>query len=119
MVLAYATVPLLRFRRCWLAGLNANRLVTQEMDLEGSTFTRAVRLIGAHIAGLLSCRGVNITHADEDRRAFVADRVKVGDHVFLDDRLTANGEVWLPDAVITGSLSWRAPDPPTRGWLNN
>lgn len=112
VVLAYATGSLLRLRNCQLAGLNADRLVTQELDLEASSFTGAVRLVGASVTGLLSCRGARITLTGEHltgehRQALIADRVKVGDHVYLDEGFVAHGEVRLPDAVIAGSLSCR------------
>jgi len=106
VVLKYSTVSLLRLVRCRLAGLNADMLVvTKEMDLTRSTFTGAVRLPGANIAGTLNCSGAKITDTDTDNDALVADAVKVGGDVLLDDEFTAAGAIRLHGADITGQLN--------------
>jgi hypothetical protein len=108
MVLKYSTVSLLRLVRCRLAGLIADVLVvTKEMDLTRSTFTGAVRLLGADITGQLIFRGAKISDTDTDNNALFADTLKVGRSVFLNDGFTAAGAVRLPGAEITGQLNCR------------
>jgi hypothetical protein len=89
-----------------------NALVADEVKVGGSVFlddgftaAGAVRLHGADITGTLSCNGAKISGTDTDNNALVADQVKVGGSVFLDDGFTANGAVRLPGADITGQLS--------------
>jgi hypothetical protein len=107
-VLKYSTVSLLRLVRCRLAGLSADMLVaTKEIDLTRSTFTGAVQLLGADITGPLNFRGATITGTDTNNHALVADGVKVGGGVFLNDGFTADGAIRLPGADITGQLSFR------------
>jgi hypothetical protein len=106
VVLRYSTVSLLRLVRCRLAGLSADMLVvTKEMELTRSTFTGAVRLPGANIAGTLNCSGAKITDTDTDNDALVADAVKVGGDVLLDNEFTAAGAIRLHGADITGQLN--------------
>jgi hypothetical protein len=104
VVLDYATVSRLSVVRCQLAGLTADLLVvTKELDLSRSTISGVFLLRGADITGQLICRGARITGTD--RNALVAEGVKVGGAVFLDDGFTAAGAVRLLGADITGQLN--------------
>ncbi len=67
----------------------------------------AVWLAGAIIGGQLSCRGAQLTGTDGDGNALLADRLKVGGDVFLDEGFTAAGAVRLTAAEITGRLGCR------------
>ena len=92
--LDYATVSLLTLTRCHLAGLSGDTLtVTKHLDLSCSTFTGALRLPGADIAGNLICSGTQLNGARSDGLALEADRMKVGGGVFLDGWTTADGTV--------------------------
>ena len=71
----------------------------------GFTTAGAVRLPRAVISGALSCGGARLTGRDRKGRALVADGIKVGFDVFLDDGFVAAGAVSLLLADITGMLS--------------
>lgn len=103
--LDYASCSLLVLASCRLAGLNGDLLrVSKELDVAGSTFTKQVRLLGADITGSLSCKGARLTVAGKDGSALIADRLRVGGSVLLDEGFTAAGAVRLPGADITGQL---------------
>ena len=113
VVLDYATVSLLTFMGCYLAGLAGKSLtVTKDLDLTGSTFTGPLRLISAGITGSLNCSGAQLTAASHDGNALAASRMKAG-NVSLDgwavdggvQPFTAAGTIDLTDAEITGFLS--------------
>jgi predicted acyltransferase (DUF342 family) len=74
---------------------------------DGFTAAGAIRLPGADITGQLNFRGAKITGTDTDTDALVADGVKVGGDVFLDDGFTADGAIRLIGASVDGSLSLR------------
>ncbi len=91
-----------------------NALNAERMKVGGSVFLNdgftangAVRLLGADIAGQLNCGGATITGANKDGNALVADEVKVGGAVFLNDGFTATGAVHLSGARVDGLLSMR------------
>ena len=99
-----------------LTGQNQSRnaLVGDGMKVGGDVFldggftaAGAVRLPGAAITGQLNCRGAELTGRDQDGDALVADGIKVGGDVVLDEGFTAVGAVWLPGADITGQLNCR------------
>jgi hypothetical protein len=71
----------------------------------GFTTAGAVCLSRAVISGALSCGGARLTGRDREGRALVADGIKVGFDVFLDDGFEAAGAVSLLLADITGMLS--------------
>jgi hypothetical protein len=73
----------------------------------GFTAAGAVRLSGAGITGQLSCSGAQLTSANSNGNALAADGMRVGGHVFLDERFTAAGAVLLSSAAITGQLNCR------------
>ena len=92
-------------------GNDGNALVADGLKVSGDVFLRggftaagAVRLPGADITGQLGCRGAQLTGTDSDGNALVADGLKVGGGVFLDDGFTAAGAVRLHSADITGQL---------------
>jgi hypothetical protein len=94
------------------ADKDGNALVADGMKVSGSvlldqgfTAAGAVRLPGADITGLLSCRGAQLTGKNTDGNALVAEGMKVSGSVFLDQGFTAAGAVRLPGADITGQLS--------------
>lgn len=117
VVLTSATVSLLALTRCYVAGFKGDALVvTRHLDLGGSTFTEPLRLAGADITGGLSCRGTQLKGADREGRVLVADDMKAGSYVLLDQgisaeetvsrRFTAKGTVSLARATV-GYLSCR------------
>jgi hypothetical protein len=83
--------------------------VSDDVVLDGKfTAAGAVRLLGADIAGQLSCRGAKLTGHDQDGDAgdaMVGDAMKVGAGVFLNEGFTAAGAVRLARADITGVLT--------------
>ncbi|HYB88718.1 MAG TPA: hypothetical protein VEC76_17870 [Streptosporangiaceae bacterium] len=62
------------------------------------TAAGAVRLARADIAGQLGCSGAQLTGTDDDGSALVADGIKVGAAVLLDQGFTAAGTVSLNSA---------------------
>jgi hypothetical protein len=62
------------------------------------TAAGAVRLARADITGQLSCSGAQLTGTDHDGNALVADGMKAGAAVLLDERFTAAGTVSLNSA---------------------
>ena len=62
------------------------------------TAAGAVRLARADIAGQLSCSGAQLTGIDRDGNALVADGMKVGAAVLLDEGFTSAGTVSLKSA---------------------
>jgi hypothetical protein len=110
VALDYATTALIVLSRCRVVGgLTADLLVvTKELDLSGSTFERVVWLLNADITGQLSCHGAQLTGVDGDGNALVADRIKVGGSMFLDQGFSATGAIRLLNADITGPLSCRS-----------
>jgi hypothetical protein len=102
-----------------LTGANkqGNALVAFRMKVGGDVFldedvvlhekftaVGAVWLTGADITGQLNCSGAQLTGADKQGNTLVADGMKVGEHVILDEKFTAAGAVRLTGADITGQL---------------
>ena len=104
--LDYATASRVILTRCRLAGLRGEMLTAEELNLRLSTLTGPLSLSSANITGQLNCNGTQLEGADGDRRALIADDIRVGGGVYL-QRLTAAGAVRLPGADITGLLSCR------------
>jgi hypothetical protein len=102
--LDYATASRVTLTGCELAGLTGKMLTTRELDLSRSTLTGPLVLLEADIAGQLSCSGAQLTGTDSDGNALAADRMKVGDAVFLDGGFTAAGALRLLGADVTGPL---------------
>ena len=106
--LRYATVSLLVLKACRLGGLTGDSLVvTKELDLAESIFTGPVRLPDADITGQLTCRGTQLTGADDNGNALIAERMRVRGRIFLGGGFTSNGTVRLASADISGQLSCR------------
>jgi hypothetical protein len=91
---------------CALVGDEIKVGAAMLLDLKFTT-AGAVRLPGADITGMLSCRGAQLTGTDHDGNALLGDRMKVGGDVFLDQGFTAAGAVRLSGADITGQLNCR------------
>jgi hypothetical protein len=89
--------------------LDGDRLkVGGDMFLDGGfTATGAVRLGGTDIAGQLSCHGARLTGTDHDGNTLVADKLKAGGSVFLNEVVTVAGMIWLGGADIAGGLNCR------------
>ena len=108
VILNYATVSLVEITHCQLASLAGHALVvTRDLNLDHSMSTERFWLLGADIAGQLSCREATLTGTEN--YALVADGMKVGGDVFFDG-LTTNGVVSLVGANITGQLSCKGAD---------
>ncbi len=93
-----------------------NALSADAINVKGSIFLNnkfvargEVRLLGAVIGGNLGCRGATFIGPTKDGKsagyALTGDRIVVAGGVFLDDRFTANGEVRLLGATISGNLT--------------
>jgi hypothetical protein len=103
--LSGATALFISLERCHLVGISGEMLTVKQLDLSGTTFSGAVSLLDAHIAGQLFCRDVTLNGRDENGNALYADAMKAGD-VFLNGRFTADtAAVRLAGADITGQLN--------------
>jgi hypothetical protein len=58
----------------------------------------AIRLIGADIAGQLSCSGASLNGVGSDGGALIADTIKIGGGMFLNEHFTADGAIRLMGA---------------------
>ena len=74
---------------------------------QGFWSAAAVRLIDAEITGELNCSGATLADGGPSDVALIADGVKVGGDVYLDQGFAPNGVVRLPGADITGELTMR------------
>jgi hypothetical protein len=90
---------------------NGNALVADGIRVGGAVFldegfiaAGAVRLHSADIAVQLACRGAQILGRDAHGNVLVADGIRVGGSVFLDEGFTAGGTVSLKGARVGGSL---------------
>jgi hypothetical protein len=63
-----------------------------------------ILLVGADIAGQLSCRGAQLTGPKREGFALSAEGIKVGSHVLLDKNFTPAGTISLALARIGGSV---------------
>jgi len=88
---------------CQLPGMTGEMLTASELDLSGSTVTYPLRLTGAEIIGQLICRGAQLTGADSNGDALVAEGMKAGS-VLLTGEFTAAGAIRLTGAEITSQL---------------
>jgi hypothetical protein len=96
--------PVIRLPGCHVPGLAAAQLETRgNLELNrGFTATGEVRLVGAHIGGLLSFSGARL--ANPDGRALNADGLTVDQAMFCGEGFTATGAVGLVGAHIGGQL---------------
>jgi hypothetical protein len=105
--LGFAKVPLMELNNCYLAGLAAESLVVStDMNLNGSTFDGPICLQGSDIAGQLNLGGATLKGADQDGDSLVADGLKVGGDLILNNGFTAEGAVLLLGANIAGQLNF-------------
>jgi hypothetical protein len=109
--LTNATVSQLTLTQCQLPGLSGDTLrVTQNLVLNGSTFTGPLLLQGADIVGNLDCTGTKLGGAyqsDGIVHSLYADGFKVGGRVRLNLNFTAENTVWLRGAHVGGNLNCR------------
>ena len=104
--LDHATASRVALTGCQLAGLTASMLTARQIDLSRSTLrTGPLSLMCANITDELICSGAQLNGTDSDRNALVAGGMKVGGSLYLDDRFTAAGAVWLARADIAGDLA--------------
>jgi uncharacterized protein YjbI with pentapeptide repeats len=96
-----------------LSGPNksGDALLAEAMKVGGSVqldkgFTAAgtVHLVGADIAGGLFCNGAQLKGPEKGGVALLADAMKVGRDVFLDEGFTAAQSISLRSATVGGSL---------------
>jgi hypothetical protein len=71
---------------------------------EGFVSAGALRLAGADIAGSLICADAQLDGCDENGYALVADEIRVGGSMMLNEGFTASGAVRLPGANIARNL---------------
>lgn len=84
---------------------NAERLRAAVVNLdEGFTASGAVRLSAAEIISQLSLRGARLTAAYSSNASLVAEGLKAGGNVLLDENFMANGSLNLRGASIDGNL---------------
>ena len=86
--------------------LTADRMkVGGSVSLDGEfTAVGALRLVGADIAGQLTCRGAKLARSDPNGDTLAADGIKVGDTAYFDDGFTATGTLSFISACFGGSL---------------
>ena len=65
----------------------------------------AIRLIGADITGQLSCSGATLNGVGSDGGALIADTIKIGGGMFLNEQFTADGAIRLMGADISRTLN--------------
>jgi hypothetical protein len=104
--LDHATASRIALTGCQLAGLTASMLTASQIDLSRATLrTGPLSLMCANITDELICSGAQLNGTDSDLNALVAGGMKVGGSLYLDDRFTAAGAVWLARADIAGDLA--------------
>jgi uncharacterized protein YjbI with pentapeptide repeats len=104
VILDYATCSRLTVADCHLSGLSGDTLVvTQDLDLRGSTFAGPLVLPDAAITGVLNGNDATIKGTDRAGNALLADGLDSGDVIL--DGLTAAGTVSLNGATIAGRFS--------------
>src|SRR4051794_19881256 len=99
--------PAVRFVGCELASLDAAQLSTRgDVSLADSRVLSEVRLLGAHIGGVLEFTGATLSN--DAGPALTADGLRVDQAMFCRDGFSATGEVRLPGAHIGGQLEFTA-----------
>lgn len=97
----------IRFPRCHLPELDASRLRTSgNAEFKGLTADGGIRLMGAHIGGLLDLSGAAL--ANEGGSALSADGLTVEQNMFCRDGFTAHGRIRMTGARIGGQLDFSA-----------
>jgi hypothetical protein len=112
------------------SGANGRALYAERMTVGGDVYLDSypglrsftadgtVYLLRAEIGGVLSCRGAQLRASGAPEGSLFAQRVTVGNDVYLSDGLSASGTIQLRAAIIGGSLEL-APDrlQPDKRWL--
>jgi hypothetical protein len=100
----FATIPLLRFRDCRLAGFSGDSLtVAGNLVLSASRFEGSVVLAGARIGGALQCSGTRIG-ADVKGNSLMCHGMNVRLSVHLNRKFAASGAIEMPRAEIGGEF---------------
>jgi hypothetical protein len=102
-----AQASAIRLPGCQLPSLVADQLETRgNLELtRGFTARGEVRLMGAHIGGILDCDGGHFTAPNPEGYAINAVGLTVGGAMFCGEEFTAEGEVRLLDARIGAQFS--------------
>ncbi|GAA0949212.1 hypothetical protein [Actinocorallia libanotica] len=104
--LYWAQLQTVQLVQCQMPGLDASGArVDGHLWLAGSVITSGVLLDGAHVGGILSLTGVQLTNPAGE--SLLADRLQVEANVYCDQGFLAEGEVRLPGARIGGQLIFR------------
>ena len=74
---------------------------------DGFTAAGTIRLHAAHLGGELRMNGATLTGTDSDGNSLVAEGLRSGSHVFLNDGFVAAGTIRLPGADLAGQLNMR------------
>lgn len=77
---------------------------TQDPDQTAFRSSGTVRLVGAEISGSLHCQGASLDGNDSAGGALVAEGLRVGGSIRLEDQFTAGAALRLSHASIGGSL---------------
>lgn len=80
----------------------ANSVIDGALRISGCRVKGQVILDGAHVAGVLDLNGTQVSNPDGV--ALAANRIEVGDHVWMSEGFMARGEVSLRAARIGGDI---------------
>jgi hypothetical protein len=73
-------------------------------DMSGFNAEGTIYLLGAHIDGILSCRGATLTRPGKDGNSLFGERIRVGGNVYLSQGFSAGGTLRLGAATVGGAL---------------
>ncbi len=104
------------------ADSDGDSLVGEELKVDGQVLLNGgflaagtVRLVGAHIAGLLNMTGTKLAADANGGGGLTADRLQVDGNVLLNEQFTAAGVIRLLNAQVGGQLNFGGATL-TRGW---
>jgi uncharacterized protein YjbI with pentapeptide repeats len=110
----YATVLKLVLKDCDMAGFYGTMLTGKHIELNYSRFSGTIWLDGATIAGPVICSGVHIrvpmksdgsAPAEKPRySSLVAETIRIGTNLYLNEGFSADGAIALSRAEITGQM---------------